>query len=171
MSKSAKKKVFVLDSAAILNNFSFYFNPKNSYFMTPEVVAEMKDLRSKMLIDDALHRCLLKIKEPKEKTLAQVEGQARELGLTKLSNADISIIALAKEMKRRKITVVTDDYAVQNLLEILGITYQPVLMEGIRERLAFQNVCESCGKKFKASYANLYCDVCGGGIVKRKKRI
>ena len=170
--KKEPKQRFILDSAAILNNFSFHFDFETHYLMTPEIVVEMKDLRSRMLIEQGFKDKLLGIVPASEKSSAQVRERAKELGLLKrLSLADISAIALAMDLKGKGYLVLTDDYTVQNLLEEFRLPYCGVLMEGIRSKIKYEKECSNCAKKFGIDTKRKKCDVCGEQIVAKKKKL
>ncbi|MBI4210659.1 MAG: hypothetical protein HY544_04100 [Candidatus Diapherotrites archaeon] len=132
-----KKKVFILDSPALFNNENFSFEPGNLYFTTSEVFAEWRDMRSRMLAENAFSQGLLSIQDPcgisVEKTIAKSSGLSRCL-----SRADISLIALASEFLARGqgFIVLTDDYAVQNILSRMGAPFRGVAHREIKSRKA-----------------------------------
>jgi UPF0271 protein len=170
--KKELKRRFILDSAAILNNFSFHFDRETQYLMTPEIVVEMRDLRSRMLVEQGFNDKLLEIVPASENSSQIVRERAKEFGLLKrLSQADISVIALAMDLKGKGYLVLTDDYTVQNLLEEFCIPYCSVLMEGIREKIKYEKECSNCGKPYHIETKRKKCDVCGEKIISKKKKL
>jgi rRNA maturation endonuclease Nob1 len=71
-------------------------------------------------------------------------------------------------MKGEEVIVITDDYAIQNILEDLGIRYRP-LSRKIKKRIKWIYVCSKCGKHFSTDYHEDVCAYCGGEIVRREK--
>lgn len=129
-----RRKKYIIDSAAVLNNFNFQFEKEREYFTTAEIINEFKDLRSRSIINNALQNSLLKILEPSEDSIKKIKGKTEGIGL-KLSNADISLVALASEFKkkRKNVEVITDDYSVQNILLKLKIPFTSVLRGEIKK--------------------------------------
>ncbi len=120
--------LYVLDASAILNDFSFSFILGNQYVVTSAVFAELKDMRSRNLADNALQRETLKIIEPEKQFSEKAEQMVEKHGF-EISKADISILALAMELreKHKKFEVVTDDYSLQNFLKLLKIQFSGVI--------------------------------------------
>ena len=161
--------IYILDSAAILNNFEFYFEKTKHYLMTPQIAEEMRDMRSRLLLEQGISEGLLELREPSPESKEEIFEKAKELGL-RLSDADISIIALAKDLNgKEEILVLSDDYAVQNLLSLLEIPFNSVLMDGIAETIAFIKKCSNCDKEFPPAYKGKTCDSCLGMLKKAKK--
>lgn len=126
--KVQKARTLLLDSSAILNNFGFEFAHGVSYFMVPEGVREIRDLRSRGLVENAFSGQLLRVGEPSEKALQRAGEKARALGV-RLSRADLSLVALAVDFraKRKPFEAVSDDYSVQNLLKALKLPFSGVI--------------------------------------------
>lgn len=123
----------VLDSASFIN--TSLLNIENA-FTTPEVIDEIKDLKSKCLVESARESGDLGIRSADEKFLKQVKEKANEIGsLEKLSNADISIVALALELKA---VLKTDDYTVQNIAKHLGIEFKGIMRGEIKKKKTFK---------------------------------
>jgi UPF0271 protein len=111
----------------------------------------------------------LRIQTPSSSSIDDVSKNASALGdKVVLSKADTSVLALALDLRKEgKIPViVSDDYAVQNVAEGLGIAYQPLATLGIRERFNWTIYCPACYRR----YTNLDLDVCPvcGTKLKRK---
>ncbi len=136
--------LLVLDSAAILNDFSFKFLPEREYATTNKVMDEFLDMRSRELVNAALRSGLLQITDPCDADVQRVYETAKKLKLAhRLSSADISIIALAKALARsHPAEVLTDDYAVQRVLDELHIPFRAVLQPGI-SRVAQHKTAQS----------------------------
>jgi len=117
---------FLLDATAILSNSSFKFDEKHNYYITPQIVNEFKDMRSRLFLESALRFHNLKIVEPEEEFMREAEKMNKnfELGVV-----DVSIVALAIEFKTRGIdfAVVTDNKKLQKLLASLHIKFEGVI--------------------------------------------
>lgn len=131
-------KLYLLDSAAVLNDEHFSFCPSCEYLTTAKIVMEFKDARSKALIDNALQTGVLRIREPSEPALKKAKETAKELGTKGLSEADLSIAALAIDLKAKNPTTITDDYSLQNILKARGLEFRCSIQEGIKEVKKFK---------------------------------
>ncbi len=155
--------LILLDSSAILNDYNFFFDPKQKYVMTSRVFAEMRDLRSRMMVDNAQMLNLLSIMDACPVSQQKMNDFVSSKGFEKLSAADLSLLALAKEMKgrREKIIVISDDYSIQNMCQALKIPFNPVIQGRITETIVFNKSCPACGKRFKRAFKGRTCSNCG----------
>jgi len=129
--KGKEKKTILLDSSAVLNDFNFEFDPNNEYFTTSKIFDEFKDLRSRALVDNALKMETLKIIDPCPLSVQNTIGELPKK--SKLSNQDISIVALARDFKNKKkeFFVITDDFSIQAALKKLEIKFKGVFRGSI----------------------------------------
>jgi rRNA maturation endonuclease Nob1 len=157
MPEKEKKKV-ILDSGAVINDSFFSFQEGLLYLMPESVLSELKDTRSRLLADNAIKNSLLEIKSPSRESLAAAKKATKELN-TELSGADTDVLALAIEFNRqkKKTTVLTDDYSLQNVLSYLGIGFTPVLHTGIKRHFTLRRKCANCGATIKGKE----CERCG----------
>lgn len=80
---------------------------------------------------------------PSEEAINRASELATTTGdMAGLSAVDLEILALALE---RGAILVTDDYRLQNLCEIAGITWSSVTTEGIRSMWSWDLRCTGCG--------------------------
>jgi len=112
----------------------------------------------------------LKVHDPisseKAKELALRTGD-----LELLSNADLSIIAIALELKDAM--VITDDFRVQNVLTTASIGFQPAGEIGDRTIKKVWNWtyrCRGCGRFFDLQQKNDDCPICGSEVRKVRKK-
>ena len=113
----------------------------------------------------------LRIYNPSFTSMERVKEAAHGSGdLSILSEADISVVALALEMKERGsiVTVISDDYAVENLSTILGIKRVSVMTGGITKVVEWLIFCQGCGKVFRDQGIQI-CDVCGSNLKRKFK--
>ena len=121
---------YVMDSAVILNNFNFSFG-KDVYFATNEILDEIIDLRSRQLVESGLKQGKIKVGEPKKDSVKLIRKAAEELNIPhKLSEADISILALAFDLK---FPLLTDDYHVQKVCLMLDLKFDSVFRDKIEK--------------------------------------
>ena len=130
--------IYLLDAAALLNNELFSFDAQNSYFTTSKVFAEWRDFRSRLLAENAFSTGVLTVQDPCELSMQKTIEKCAESG-TELGDADISLVALAAEFRGRgqKLTVITDDYSVQNVLKKMGVAFIGVVQGEIRGHRRF----------------------------------
>ncbi len=146
----------VLDTTSIifLNDFRMF----EEIYTVSEVVDEVKDKINSMKFSGME----LKISEPSENSLKYVRNAAKETGdNTKLSDTDVRVIALAKD---KSLTIISDDYAIQNVAEKLKIEYIS-LNKGITKQIEWKMYCTSCRKFYEKENS---CPVCGESLVRRK---
>lgn len=154
----------LLDTSAIIRsdlNFS-----DNIYFVTPGVLLELRDKNIKLIINSAIKKGQVKIAEPGESSIQRVKDAAAETGdIKSLSETDIEILAAALE---KNLTVVTDDYAIQNIASKLNLNYETQVQEGIKQEIKWIYICEGCEKKYPLEYESRVCEICGSRVRKRK---
>jgi len=111
----------------------------------------------------------LRIRSPTTESMEEVSEKAGKLGdKFVLSKADTSVLALALDLHRegKGPIIVSDDYAVQNVAEGIGMAYQPLATLGIRERFNWVYYCPACFRRYSQSGVEV-CSVCGTKL-KRK---
>ena len=130
--------IFVVDAAAVLNDDNFSFQAGNSYLITNKVLSELKDMRSRSLADGAIKTGFLSVRDPKGEFIEKASGSARRSG-TRLSEADLSVVALSLELRAAKkiFVVLTDDYSVQNALMHERIRFEGTAHPGISGKRVF----------------------------------
>lgn len=164
-------KIYVLDASAIIGGFC---SKTRTNFTTSEVILEIKDLKSSLLIQSAIENGDLKIEEPDNPDIIKTSKIIESSGdILRLSKADQSIIGLALKLKRKGYnpTVVTDDYSMQNSLKIINIPYKSILTDGIEELYAWIKICKGCKKEYPADYIFKDCEICGSPVIKKRIKI
>jgi rRNA maturation endonuclease Nob1 len=87
-----------------------------------------------------------------------------------LSENDISIIALALELKKEdvdQIAVISSDFAVQNVCKKLNIRYESFKNGTIKKQIMWSYMCLSCRAIFKQMPPDEECETCGGEVVRK----
>ncbi len=160
---------YVLDASAFINGFE----PKSQYNFTVSLITdEVKDLRSKILLNQAIEEGKIIIKEPSEESALELDRIISKSGDDlRLSEADKSLLALALDLlneENANIKVLTDDYSMQNVLKILDIPYDSIITEGIKGVYNWVKTCEGCKREFDADYPFDDCEICGSKVYKRR---
>ncbi|HMA04941.1 MAG TPA: nucleotide-binding protein [Methanomicrobiales archaeon] len=120
----------------------------------PSIVEELADARSRCRLE-ALLAAGLSVTPPSPPSLKRVAGAAAETGDTgRLSPADTDLLALSLDLGA---TVVTDDYAVQNVAIRLGLGVRSILQKRARSR-QWRFRCPGCNRRYPAAGT---CPACG----------
>ncbi|MFB6097252.1 MAG: NOB1 family endonuclease [Haloferacaceae archaeon] len=147
----------VLDSSAFINEY----HTDDDVASIPMVQEELHD--ESALRFDAMEGSGMHIHIPAEGTIEKVERAARETGDgEELSDTDTRLLAAAFELDA---TLVTDDYAMQNVAERLGVDVQVIAREGIAEQRSWTFQCQGCGREFDEHRER--CPICGSGLARK----
>lgn len=161
-------EVYVLDSSGIIGGFISRELPN---FTTSQVIMEIKDLKSQISLQSAIENGLINIREPDPMDIKEVEEVIKESGdLLRLSDVDKQVLALAISLRKYNMvpTVVTDDYSIQNVLKIMGISYRSVLTRGIEDVIGWVKFCKGCKKRYPSDYSQTDCEICGSPIFRKR---
>lgn len=169
---NGKKEIYVLDSSALIGGY----NPNLTnaqQFITPSIFEEVTDKHSRMILNLAVSNETVKVRPPTTASIKSVKNDAKNTGdLSTLSTIDIEVLALALDLKKenRNPIILSDDYALQNVAEILGISFKTIIREGIKQRFIWTRYCPSCKKQYPDTYSDEICEICGGKLKKRVLR-
>lgn len=157
-----KKKVFIIDTSAILSGKPISIKDA-SLITTPKVSDEFSPGGRDFQNFEYLKEIGLMIYLPSKEALDTVIQTAKETGDDRrLSIADIEIVAVALDMMKdqdQEVTILSDDYSIQNLASTLNIRYQAIVQKGITKKFKWISRCPGCGKKFKEQ--TKICPICG----------
>ncbi|WAI02260.1 NOB1 family endonuclease [Methanogenium organophilum] len=152
MEEHTKKRV-VLDASVFFTDLPV----EGECYTTPAVLSEIKTQAAKMRLA-LLEEQGLRIHAPGPAATAEVAVAARKSGdATVLSETDTGILALARELDA---AVMTDDFAVQNTAQRLGVPVIPILQRRAKKR-TWKYRCTGCGRYWSAPGV---CQVCGAEI-------
>lgn len=154
-----------LDAGAFYAGIPFLSSGK--YCTTHAVFDEVKHIKnSHGAIEALLEAGSLQVIDPGKTSIEKIKIASKKTGdYTRLSQADISIVALALEQKT---TLVTDDYALANVATTLKIPVQSTSGKGISETRKWISYCSACGKAFGPTEKE--CPLCGNSL-KRKYKV
>ena len=148
---------YVLDASAIISGFV------DKGYTVPEVIREVRDYSSEFTMESLIASGKLEISEPSSQAVRKVEEAVKKTKDT-LSETDIRVIALALDLEG---CVVSGDYGIQNVCEILGIDYVSVGAEGIEKVFEWKFVCVGCGREYENYLKE--CPFCGNPVVRKRK--
>jgi UPF0271 protein len=163
-------KVLVLDTSA----FVMGINPSAFDLPTYSVVSVLDELIPNSLPHtrfgtsrDSGHLTVNKPTSLSMKTVEDTSSRVGDLGV--LSRADAEVLALALDLKNndQSPVIVTDDYAIQNVSESLGIEHASLATFGISEKFDWIYYCPACFRKYTTEDTGHPCRVCGTPL-KRK---
>ena len=155
---------YIADSSVFILGMPLPPPPQNRTITTPDVLRELKDMQSKMALEAAVDQGM-RIEPPLPHLVSKVCDHARATGdIARLSETDIGLLAKTLEYDG---SLCTDDYAIQNVAESLGIKTEPIAQEQIRETFEWGMRCTGCGRRFESG--DQTCPVCGSRLVGYRK--
>jgi len=164
------KKIYVVfDTGAFLAKYHLQLDPsRTTIYTVPLVIDEVCDKENREALEIGLDIGRVIVVKPNEKYIEKVVEKALEIGeYISLSKTDIEIAALALELSRKgRVVVITDDYALQNLLLHLDIPYKPLRTTGIKSARKYVVVCKRCGYT-STNREERICPICGYELVKK----
>jgi UPF0271 protein len=126
-------------------------------FTTPSVVSELLDLRSKCRYETLLATGL-QVLGCSDLNRARVQETALRTGdAERLSSTDIDVLALALDLSG---TILSDDFAIQNVALALAVPVQPVQQRKAKRR-KWRYRCTGCERPCTGPGT---CPVCGSQI-------
>jgi UPF0271 protein len=147
----------VLDSSAFINEY----HSDDDIATIPLVRDELTDESGYRF--DAMEGAGMRIHIPDAGTVERVERAARETGdLAELSDTDVRLVATTFELDA---TLVTDDYAMQNVAERLDVRVEVIARDGISEQRDWTFQCAGCGREFDENKDR--CPICGSDLARK----
>ena len=148
----------VLDSSAFIDEYT----TDDRIATIPMVREELEDEAGYRF--DALEGSGMRIHIPDPETVDRIERAARDTGDAEtLSQTDVRLLATAFELDA---TLVTDDYAMQNVAEKLDVGIDVIAQDGIDERRDWKFQCRGCGRVFEENHDR--CEICGSGLERKR---
>ena len=149
--------MYVLDASAFIHEY----HTTEPTATIPMVREELTDEHAYRY--DAMEGSGMHIQLPEEGTVERVRRAAEHSGdLGVLSDTDIRLLAAALELGA---TLVTDDYAIQNVAEKLDVGVEFIAREGIDEARDWLFQCAGCGREFEENAER--CPVSGSDLARK----
>ena len=113
----------------------------------------------------------LRVKSPSDSYAEKVSEASGKVGDLLLSSADRQVLALALELKDTGLNpqIVTDDYSIQNVADLVGVEFTSLMTYGIRYRLYWIKYCPACHRKYRSSFQHKHCEICGTELKRRPR--
>jgi UPF0271 protein len=165
-------KVLVLDTSAFIMGLD-PLGLEHEIYSVPEVTEELREQAGPSYrVTASITSGKLKVQNPTNQSLKEILEKAQGLGdRTVLSRTDSSVLALALDLFRegRNPVVVSDDYAIQNVAEGMGIPYQSLATLGIRQKFQWTYYCPACFRRYPAGELEV-CRICGTKLKRKPQR-
>mgnify|MGYP000002826588 FL=1 len=162
---------------SIIDSTAFYaglpFHSFECYYTTDLILDELNRITFfRIRIETLLSNDRLLIHNPLPVYYSQVQTNAQKIEKNKeLSPADISVLALALDFQVQGIDncLISDDYGVQNLAQIMNLKFNSILYTGIKYSGIWIKFCPYCRKLFDSQIK--ICSDCGSSLKKKLKKI
>jgi UPF0271 protein len=167
-SQFLNEKIHVLDSTAFFAGIPFQGEGK--YYTTYQVLDEVRGRG----IGAQLIHSRVQVTEPSKEAVQKVKEASNRTGDQKsLSEADTSILAvtldLIKSKRDEEVVLVTDDFAVRNVAEVIGINLSETSIRGGEwKRITWITYCKGCGKEYLDPKRSV-CEVCGTKLSRKPR--
>lgn len=162
-----RKKVFILDTSALIAGFTPNLEDVKQYIV-PRVLEEAKSLSVKLKLETAISSGQIKVRKPSKEAMEKVNEKVDKTR-DRVSKTDKQLLALAEELQKsgKNPEIITDDYAIQNLAEVLGISYSEGAKPGISDVYEWEKFCPACGRKYEKDISK--CEACGSELRRKPK--
>lgn len=168
--EKTETKVLVLDTSA----FVMGINPSALNLPSYSVMSVLDELTPDTLphtrFATSRDSDQLTVKKPTSSSMKTVQETSSRVGdAVVLSRADIEVLALALDLKENGLSpaIVSDDYAIQNVSETLGMEHASLATFGIAQKFDWIYYCPACFRRYTTEDADQTCRVCGTPL-KRK---
>ncbi len=152
--------IYILDTSAIISGKNL---PYDAEYYVPESV--LNEIRYRDNLSFFLEN--LKVHNPCKESIEKAIEFANKTGdIHKLSKTDLDIIALAIEING---IVITDDYAIQNVLKYIGLKFSGLSQREISKIFQWKYRCTGCMRYYEKYYES--CPVCGSKLKLVKKHL
>lgn len=157
----------MIDAGAFYAGIPFLSHAGHTCYHTTRLVFEEVEHIKKFhgAMEALLETGRLQIIDPSDVNIRIAKEAAKKTcDYAKLSPADVSIIALALQLK---VPLVTDDYAVANVASALDIPVKSTSSKGIKEKRRWIAYCSGCGRAFGPDARE--CPRCGNKLRRKYK--
>ena len=168
---NTKGHTLVLDTSALITGV-LQSGIDLKMYTTPLVIDEARGRgRSSFIRTEAQRARDLAIMEATPEITNSVKTKIKQLGeSSRLSETDISVIALALYLKGEgnpDVTIMSDDYSLQNIATSMGLNVKASNTQGILHQIGWSYYCPACFKEYTQTPKDMLCRTCGTKL-KRK---
>jgi UPF0271 protein len=169
------EKIHVLDSTAFFAGIPF--QGEGRYYTTYHVLDEVGSRG----VGAQLIHSRVQVTEPSKQSMQRVKQVSAKTGdLKSLSEADTSILAVSLDLLSSsssssssgggdgRVILVTDDFAVRNVAEALGIDLSETTVRGGGKQITWVTYCKGCGKEYADPKVTI-CEVCGTKLSRKPR--
>ena len=170
-SNNNRERTLVLDTSALIAGL-LQSGIDLKMYTTPSVIDEARGRGySSFLRKEAQSARDLAVMEATPDIVTSVKTKIRQLGESaRLSDTDISVISLALFLKKGgnpDVTIMSDDYSLQNVASSMGVVTKSSNTQGIAQRFEWSYYCPACFKSYGKPPKDMLCSLCGTKL-KRK---
>jgi len=168
--EKTETKVLVLDTSALIMGLNPSALNLPSYSVTSVLDELAADTLPHTRFATSRDSGQLTVKKPTSSSMKTVQETSSRVGdAVVLSKADIEVLALALDLKENGLSpaIVSDDYAIQNVSETLGMEHASLATFGIAQKFDWIYYCPACFRRYTTEDADQTCRVCGTPL-KRK---
>jgi UPF0271 protein len=154
----------------VLDSTAFYagipYQGSGRYFTTYLVLEEVRHHN----VGSSLIHSRVQVTEPSPEALNRVRTTASKTGdIGALSQTDMSLLALALDLANGEggVSLVSDDFAVRNVAEVLSIPLASTSLKGGEwKNITWKIYCRGCGKEYTNPKLTV-CTVCGTPLIRK----
>lgn len=161
-----RDRVMVLDATAFYAGIPLSSSASSfsRYYTTTAILNEVRHIKQGIeAIDLLVEMGKLIVLDPDREHVDEARSYAKEVGEHDLSDADISLIALALMLgSSYEVTIVTDDYGIVNVAKTIGLSVSHTMSKGIRHVGTWVRYCRVC--RITYSDESRVCRVCGNEL-------
>ncbi|MHB1707899.1 MAG: NOB1 family endonuclease [Thermoplasmataceae archaeon] len=145
--------IYVVDTSAIMSRRLDMLDRRLVF--PSSVLEEIRKGKLRRLLDAISPD--INVYTPSMESRSEVVSFATKSGdISVLSDTDIDVLALALELRA---TIITDDYAIENVAEFMGIHYVGSDLKPIQSKIKWAFRCTGCGKFYNSNIGT--CRICG----------
>jgi UPF0271 protein len=158
------------EPAYVLDSTAFYagipYQGSGRYYTTYLVLEEVKHHN----VGSSFLHSRVHVTEPSLDSINRVKTTGMKTGdLGALSQTDVSLLALALDLSQTEggVSLVSDDFAVRNVANVLSIPLaQTSIKGGDWKNIAWKIYCRGCGKEYTNPKLTV-CPVCGTQLARK----
>jgi UPF0271 protein len=165
-----EEEALVLDTSAFIAGYGAPVKGETLYTVSAVKEEVREGGLHRIRLENAVLTGKLAILEPGEEYMDEVQCVLDDMGeIGVLSEADTQILSLGLQLKAegRNTIIVSDDYAVQNVADRLGLGYKGLVTQGIKRRYRWITYCPGCRQTFQDPPGDGVCLICGTKLKRR----